>query len=84
MPLGDVSTTPAETFYSGNDVQALIEMATLMPTTENTPGPSRYFKMADSDSQVGFISYSHNFCDGRNRVRVTVGPPAACLGNEHR
>ncbi|HCR96511.1 MAG: GTP 3',8-cyclase MoaA [Halomonas sp.] len=87
MPLGDVSDhSRAETFYSSDDVQALIEKRyTLTPTTETTPGPSRYFKMADSDSRVGFISpHSHNFCDTCNRVRVTVeGRLLLCLGNEH-
>ncbi|MGP9764358.1 GTP 3',8-cyclase MoaA [Halomonas sp. AOP13-D3-9] len=87
MPLGDVSDhSRAETFYSSDDVQALIESRyPLIPTTETTPGPSRYFKMADSDSRVGFISpHSHNFCDTCNRVRVTVeGRLLLCLGNEH-
>lgn len=87
MPLGDVSDhSRAETFYSSDDVQALIEKRyTLTPTTETTPGPSRYFKMADSQSRVGFISpHSHNFCDTCNRVRVTVeGRLLLCLGNEH-
>lgn len=87
MPLGDVSDhSRAETFYSSDDVQALIEKRyTLTPTTETTPGPSRYFKMADSQSRIGFISpHSHNFCDTCNRVRVTVeGRLLLCLGNEH-
>lgn len=87
MPLGDVSDhSRAETFYSSDDVQALIEKRyALTPTTETTPGPSRYFKMADSNSRVGFISpHSHNFCDTCNRVRVTVeGRLLLCLGNEH-
>lgn len=87
MPLGDVSDhSRAETFYSSDDVQALIEKRyTLTPTTETTPGPSRYFKMADNDSRIGFISpHSHNFCDTCNRVRVTVeGRLLLCLGNEH-
>ena len=87
MPLGDVSDhSRAETFYSSDDVQALIETRyPLTPTTESTPGPSRYFRMADSDSRVGFISpHSHNFCDSCNRVRVTVeGRLLLCLGNEH-
>lgn len=40
MPLGDVSDhSRAETFYSSDDVQALIETRyPLMPTTESTPG----------------------------------------------
>jgi len=87
MPLGDVSDhSRAETFYSSDDVQTLIETRyPLTPTTETTPGPSRYFKMADSDSRVGFISpHSHNLCDTCNRVRVTVeGRLILCLGNEH-
>ncbi|MGO2392062.1 MAG: GTP 3',8-cyclase MoaA [Halomonas sp.] len=87
MPLGDVSDhSRAETFYSSDDVQAMIESRyPLIATAETTPGPSRYFKMLDSESRVGFISpHSHNFCDTCNRVRVTVeGRLLLCLGNEH-
>jgi len=87
MPLGDVSDhSRAETFCSSDEVQARIEARhALIPTTESTLGPSRYFKMVDSDSRVGFISpHSHNFCDTCNRVRVTVeGRLLLCLGNEH-
>ncbi|TDO16739.1 MULTISPECIES: GTP 3',8-cyclase MoaA [Halomonas] len=87
MPLGDVSDhSRAETFCSSDEVQAHIETRhTLIPTTESTLGPSRYFMMPDSDSRVGFISpHSHNFCDTCNRVRVTVeGRLLLCLGNEH-
>ena len=87
MPLGDVSDhSRAETFYSSDDVQKLIETRyPLTPTTETTSGPSRYFRMRDSDSRIGFISpHSHNFCDTCNRVRVTVeGRLLLCLGNEH-
>ncbi|SDL70765.1 cyclic pyranopterin monophosphate synthase subunit MoaA [Franzmannia pantelleriensis] len=87
MPLGDVSDhSRAETFCSSDEVQALIEARyPLVPTTESTLGPSRYFRMADSDSRVGFISpHSHNFCSTCNRVRVTVeGRLLLCLGNEH-
>ncbi|MCE9682847.1 GTP 3',8-cyclase MoaA [Halomonas alkalisoli] len=87
MPLGDVSDhSRAETFCSSDDVQALIENRyPLIPTTESTLGPSRYFRMSDSDSRVGFISpHSHNFCSTCNRVRVTVeGRLLLCLGNEH-
>ncbi len=87
MPLGDVSDhSRAETFCSSDEVQDLIEERhPLIPTTESTLGPSRYFRMADSDSRVGFISpHSHNFCATCNRVRVTVeGRLLLCLGNEH-
>ncbi len=87
MPLGDVSDhSRAETFCSSDEVQALIERRhSLIPTTESTLGPSRYFRMPDSETRVGFISpHSHNFCSTCNRVRVTVeGRLLLCLGNEH-
>ncbi|PMR81416.1 GTP 3',8-cyclase MoaA [Halomonas urumqiensis] len=87
MPLGDVSDHRRdETYCSSDDVQALIEARyPLFPTTETTLGPSRYFRMADSETRVGFISpHSHNFCSTCNRVRVTVeGRLLLCLGNEH-
>ncbi|MGM0615117.1 MAG: GTP 3',8-cyclase MoaA [Pseudomonadota bacterium] len=87
MPLGDVSDhSRDETYCSSDEVQALIEHRyPLVPTTETTAGPSRYFRMADSASRIGFISpHSHNFCSSCNRVRVTVeGRLLLCLGNEH-
>ncbi|PXX97616.1 GTP 3',8-cyclase MoaA [Halomonas sp. LBP4] len=87
MPLGDVSDhNRDETYCSSDEVQALIETRhQLIPTTETTLGPSRYFRMPDSDTRVGFISpHSHNFCATCNRVRVTVeGRLLLCLGNEH-
>ena len=87
MPLGDVSDHRRdETYCSSDEVQALIETRyPLTPTTESTLGPSRYFRMADSETRVGFISpHSHNFCATCNRVRVTVeGRLLLCLGNEH-
>lgn len=87
MPLGDVSDhSRGETFYSSDDVQSDIESRyPLIPSPESTLGPSRYFRMADSGSRIGFISpHSHNFCSTCNRVRVTVeGRLLLCLGNEH-
>jgi len=87
MPLGDVSDhSRAETFCSSDEVQALIESRyPLMASAESTAGPSRYFRMADSETRIGFISpHSHNFCSSCNRVRVTVeGRLLLCLGNEH-
>lgn len=87
MPLGNtIGHDRATTFCSSDEVRRLIETRhTLVPTTETTLGPSRYFRMADSDSRIGFISpHSHNFCDACNRVRVTAeGRLLLCLGNEN-
>lgn len=87
MPLGGITEhNRAESYCSSDEVLSLIERRyPLIATTERTSGPSRYFRMPDSDSRVGFISpHSHNFCSECNRVRVTVeGRLLLCLGNEH-
>lgn len=86
MPLGDINHSRKESFYSSQQVQSLIDSQFhLISSAEATGGPARYFRMADSQTRVGFISpYSHKFCDSCNRVRVTVkGQLLLCLGNEH-
>ena len=87
MPLGHISEhNRAEAYCSSDEVRHLIEQRyVLQPTTEKTAGPSRYFRMPESESRIGFISpHSHNFCGDCNRVRVTVeGRLLLCLGNEH-
>lgn len=87
MPLGEVSDHGRdETFCSSDEVKALIESAyPLTPISHETGGPSRYYRMSDSHSRIGFISpHSHNFCGDCNRVRVTAeGRLLLCLGNEH-
>ena len=87
MPLGLVhSHDRAEVYYSSDSIRADLERRfTLLPCTENTGGPSRYFRVAGSETKVGFISpHSHNFCGSCNRVRLTAeGRLLLCLGNEH-
>jgi len=87
MPLGVVdSHDRAEEYYSSDQIRADLEQRfTLLPDTANTGGPSRYFRVAGSDTKVGFISpHSHNFCGDCNRVRLTAeGRLLLCLGNEH-
>ncbi len=87
MPLGRVGEHDrAEAFYSSDEIQAdLARHFTLVPTTETTGGPARYFRIPDTDTRVGFIApHSHNFCGDCNRVRVTAdGRLLLCLGQEH-
>lgn len=87
MPLGVIGDHDrAEAFYSSDAVRGDLEQYyTLIPTTESTGGPSKYYRVAGSDTRVGFISpHSHNFCSSCNRVRVTVeGRLLLCLGQEH-
>ncbi|MFZ5757516.1 MAG: GTP 3',8-cyclase MoaA [Pseudomonadota bacterium] len=87
MPLGHIDEHDrALAFVPSDEIRERIAARwPLTPSTESTGGPSRYWRMAGSDSRVGFISpHSHNFCHLCNRVRVTVeGRLLLCLGNEH-
>ncbi len=87
MPLGVIGDHDrAEAYYSSDQIRAdLAERFTLVPTTETTGGPSKYFHVSETGRRVGFISpHSHNFCDDCNRVRLTVeGRLLLCLGQEH-
>ncbi len=87
MPLGVISEHDREEAYcSSDEVRAMVHARyPLTKTEEQTAGPSTYYRMADSESRIGFISpHSHNFCSECNRVRVTVeGRLLLCLGNEH-
>ena len=87
MPLGTIGDHDrAEAYYSSDAIRADLEKRyTLLPTTETTGGPAKYFRLAETGTRVGFISpHSHNFCDDCNRVRVTAeGRLLLCLGQEH-
>ncbi len=87
MPLGQVSDhSRSEQYCSSDEVRAAVEARyPLIPTTETSMGPSRYYRLANSPIRLGFISpHSHNFCDQCNRVRLTAeGRLLLCLGNEH-
>ena len=87
MPLGVIGDHDREEcYYSSDDIRRDLEKKfDLIPTTETTGGPSRYYRIANEQSRVGFISpHSHNFCDTCNRVRLTAeGRLLLCLGQEH-
>ena len=87
MPLGIIDAHDrAEVYYSSDQIREDLERKyTLTATTETTGGPSRYFRVAQTGTRVGFISpHSHNFCADCNRVRLTVeGRLLLCLGQEH-
>lgn len=87
MPLGHIEEHKrSEVFVSSAELREMITAVfPLMATTDNTGGPSRYWRVAGSECRIGFISpHSHNFCHLCNRVRVTAeGRLLLCLGNEH-
>ena len=87
MPLGVIGDHDrAEAYYSSDAIRADLERVfALIPTTECSGGPSRYYRIPGTNSRIGFISpHSHNFCDDCNRVRVSAeGRLLLCLGQEH-
>lgn len=87
MPLGVLENRDrSEAFYSNQQIrQDLQQVFLLIPSTETTGGPSKYYQIAHTNTRVGFISpHSHNFCDTCNRVRLTPdGHLLLCLGQEH-
>ncbi len=87
MPLGVIGEHDrAEAYYSSDEIRADLDAHyTLLPTTETTGGPSRYYRIVETGTRAGFISpHSHNFCDSCNRVRLTCeGRLLLCLGQEH-
>jgi len=87
MPLGVIGDHDrAEAYYSSDEIRNDLEQIfELISTTETTSGPSKYYKVTETGTRVGFISpHSHNFCDNCNRVRLTCeGRLLLCLGQEH-
>jgi len=87
MPLGVIGDHDrAESFYSSEQIRTdLAPHFDLVPTTETTGGPARYYRIPGAETRVGFISpHTHNFCSDCNRVRVTAeGRLLLCLGQEH-
>lgn len=87
MPLGEMRERDrAEDFYSSDQIRHDIEQVfMLVPTTETTGGPAKYYQIAHTHTRVGFISpHTHNFCETCNRVRLTPdGQLLLCLGQEH-
>jgi GTP 3',8-cyclase len=92
MPLGEVDHARESTFVSNADTLKLLQShftkknMALLPSTETTGGPARYWRVANTATKIGFISpHSHNFCESCNRVRITCkGELYLCLGQEDK
>lgn len=82
MPLGEIHGR-SNTYISSEETRDMLSRHfELIPSTEDSGGPARYWRVPGSESRVGFISpHSHNFCDSCNRVRITAkGELYPCLG----
>ena len=88
MPMGHMPDYHrSEHYLSNEDVRLQLEQHFELEAQTNQrqqAGPARYFTVAGTHSEVGFISpHSDNFCAACNRVRVTrEGQLVLCLGNE--
>jgi cyclic pyranopterin phosphate synthase len=82
MPLGEIYDRQSVYISSDEAREMLARRFELLPTTEDSGGPARYWRVAGSATRVGFISpHSHNFCESCNRVRITAkGELYPCLG----
>ncbi|MFL9709309.1 GTP 3',8-cyclase MoaA [Methylobacillus sp. Pita1] len=87
MPLGEVDHSRGDTYISNQATLKLLRTHfPLVSSTETTGGPARYWRVAHTNTRVGFISpHSHNFCEACNRVRITCkGELYLCLGQENK
>jgi cyclic pyranopterin phosphate synthase len=85
MPLGAVDEDRTDRYLPLDGVRrALEERFTLVPDTHRTGGPARYLRVTETGGRIGFITpLTHNFCEGCNRLRVTVeGKLTMCLGHD--
>ncbi len=85
MPLGQIEDDRTDRFYPLTEAKALIEAAyALVPSTQRTGGPARYWHVPGLGITLGLISpLTRNFCDSCNRIRVSAsGQLFMCLGHE--
>lgn len=87
MPLGEVGMDRVDANLPLIEVRdTLRESFTLDRMDKRTGGPARYFKVAETGGELGFITpLSHNFCESCNRVRLTcTGELYMCLGQDDK
>ena len=85
MPMGDIGEMRFEQYLPLSMVRArLAKKWTLTDIDDNTGGPARYVRIAETGGRVGFITpLTHNFCESCNRVRLTcTGMLYMCLGQQ--
>lgn len=85
MPMGNDIEDRQDQFVSLADVLAdLRRIWRIEALPETTPGPARYYRVAETGGRLGLITpMSHNFCDTCNRVRITcTGRMYMCLGQD--
>lgn len=92
MPVGDTGRAAAGNFLDLQEVRANLEREfELIPAVTAGRGiagggPARYFQVAGTDLNIGFITpISQHFCETCNRVRLGAdGELYLCLGQDDR
>ena len=85
MPMGEIGALRADQYLPLSMVRArLRQRFTLDDIDYATGGPARYVTVRETGRRLGFITpMTHNFCEGCNRVRLTVtGTLYMCLGQD--
>ena len=85
MPIGELNISRKNQYLSVETAKNIIkESYDFFPANHQTNGPSRYFKIKELESLIGFISpISNHFCNSCNRIRITSsGILYGCLGHE--
>ncbi len=85
MPLGKIEEDRTDQFLSLTAVrQDLASFWTMTDLPEQTGGPARYVRVAETGGKLGFITpLTNHFCESCNRVRLTcTGTLFMCLGQE--
>jgi len=85
MPMGDIGAGRIDQYLPLSLLRArLATRYTLTDLDDDTGGPARYARVAETGGRLGFITpMTHNFCESCNRVRITcTGTLHTCLGHE--
>ena len=87
MPMGDTGRNASGQYLNLQTVrQRLAERFELIPDILPGGGPARYYRVAGSNTTIGFITpISQHFCETCNRVRLAAdGTLYMCLGQDNR
>jgi cyclic pyranopterin phosphate synthase len=85
MPMGEIGEGRIDQYVPLSLLRArLAQNFTLTDLADDTGGPARYVRVAETGGKLGFITpMTHNFCESCNRVRITcTGTLHTCLGQE--
>ncbi|MET0969062.1 MAG: GTP 3',8-cyclase MoaA [Tardiphaga sp.] len=85
MPMGDIGEGRIDQYVPLSLLRTrLASRFTMTDLPDNSGGPARYVRVAETGGKIGFITpMTHNFCEACNRVRITcTGTIHTCLGHE--